>query len=166
MKKAFWSIDTKSLKTICSKPRSIDRTIAEWNDASYKVSFGGKRRSTFSALASYLAFTRRNGVLENTLAGPSVAAGKTSLSWRRILLVLLAMLKSFIPSLPRFSLTASCNLKSRAPVTHKSPRPDFCTLTTRGSRKLSRNLKTLLPPSWKFGWKYFSFPLFHVFTKK
>lgn len=95
-------IDTISQRTIRWKLRSIDRCLnaAEW-DARLGNSFGGKRSLTFPALASYLAFTRRNGVLENTFAGPSVTAGKTSLSWRRILLVFLAMLKSFMPSLPR-----------------------------------------------------------------
>jgi len=47
---------------------------------SYEDSFGGKRNSIISVPTSYLAFTKRNGVLENTLAGPSVTAGKTSLS--------------------------------------------------------------------------------------
>ena len=47
---------------------------------SYNFSFGGKSNSIISVLRSYLAFAKRNGVLENTLAGPSVTAGKTSLS--------------------------------------------------------------------------------------
>lgn len=73
---------------------------------SYNNSFGGKMNSIISVLTSYLAFTKRNGVLENTLAGPSVTAGKTSLSWRRILLVLLAMLQSLIPSLSHYCMIA------------------------------------------------------------